>query len=116
MAKYIIRFWIFFFSCLLFAWTFFYGIANWNLLGELPSTQQLENPKFYQASEKTLKARKEAYLMAEKQFEAGVLNSFDFIQIKQRYEIASSDNIRAKYDYIFKLKVLEFYFGIEISV
>ena len=54
--------------------------------------------------------------MAEKQFEAGVLNSFDFIQIKQRYEIASSDNIRAKYDYIFKLKVLEFYFGIEISV
>ena len=51
MAKYIIRFWIFFFSCLLFAWTFFYGIANWNLLGELPSTQQLENPKFYQASE-----------------------------------------------------------------
>ncbi len=30
---------------------FFYGIANWNLLGELPSTQQLENPKFYQASE-----------------------------------------------------------------
>ena len=72
--------------------------------------------KFYQASEKTLKARKEAYLMAEKQFEAGVLNSFDFIQIKQRYEIASSDNIRAKYDYIFKLKVLEFYFGIEISV
>tara|TARA_Y100001954_G_C15665938_1_gene530181 strand:+ start:234 stop:779 length:546 start_codon:yes stop_codon:yes gene_type:complete len=51
VAKYIIRFWIFFFSCLLFAWTFFYGIANWNLLGELPSTQQLENPKFYQASE-----------------------------------------------------------------
>ena len=54
--------------------------------------------------------------MAEKQFEAGVLNSFDFIQLKQRYEIAASDNIRAKYDYIFKLKVLEFYFGIEISV
>ncbi len=51
MRKYIIRFWVFFFSCLLFSWIFFYGIANWNLLGELPSTQQLENPKFYQASE-----------------------------------------------------------------
>ncbi len=72
--------------------------------------------KFYQASKKTLKARKEAYLIAEKQFEAGVINSFDFIQIKQRFDIAASDNVRAKYDYIFKLKVLEFYFGIEITI
>ena len=51
MRKYIIRFWIFFFSCISFGWVFIYGIANWDLLGELPSTQQLENPKFYQASE-----------------------------------------------------------------
>jgi|TARA_B000000532_G_scaffold17737_1_gene12410 outer membrane protein len=72
--------------------------------------------KFYEASEKTLKARKEAYFIAEKQFEAGVLNSYDFIQIKQRYDIAASDNVRAKYDYIFKLKVLEFYFGVEIAI
>jgi outer membrane protein len=72
--------------------------------------------KFYEASEKTLKARKEAYFIAEKQFEAGVLNSYDFIQIKQRYDIAASDNVRAKYDYIFKLKVLEFYFGFEIAI
>jgi len=72
--------------------------------------------KFLEASEKTLKARREAYLMAEKQFEAGVTNSYDFIQTKQRYEIAASDNVRAKYDYIFKLKVLEFYFGLEISI
>ena len=72
--------------------------------------------KFYQASEKTLKARKEAYFIAEKQFEAGVLNSYDFIQIKQRYDIAASDNVRAKYDYVFKLKVLEFYFGVEIDI
>lgn len=30
---------------------FFYGVANWELLGEMPSTKQLENPKFVQASE-----------------------------------------------------------------
>lgn len=72
--------------------------------------------KFYEASEKTLKARKEAYFIAEKQFEAGVLNSYDFIQIKQRYDIAASDNVRAKYDYVFKLKVLEFYFGVKIAI
>jgi len=72
--------------------------------------------KFYQASEKTLKAREQAYLIAEQQFDLGVMNSYDFIQSKQRYEIAASDRVRAKYDYIFKLKVLEFYFGQEISL
>ncbi len=42
--------------------------------------------------------------------------SFDFIQSKQRYESAQSENIRAKFDYIFKLKVLEFYFGLRLSI
>lgn len=72
--------------------------------------------KFYEASMKTLKARREAYLMAEQRFELGVMNSYDYIQAKQRYEISASDNVRAKYDYIFKLKVLEFYFGLEITI
>ena len=70
--------------------------------------------KFFQASDKTLIARKQAFEIANNRFEAGVMNSFDFIQAKQRYEIASSDIIRAKYDYIFKLKVLEFYFGLNL--
>ena len=72
--------------------------------------------KFYEASKKTLKARREAYVMAEQRFELGVMNSYDFIQAKQRYEISASDNVRAKYDYIFKLKVLEFYFGLQITI
>jgi len=70
--------------------------------------------KFFQASDKTLIARKQAFEIANNRYEAGVMNSFDFIQAKQRYEIASSDIIRAKYDYIFKLKVLEFYFGLKL--
>ena len=37
-------------------------------------------------------------------------------QIKQRFERAASDLVRAKFDYIFKLKVLEFYFGITINL
>jgi outer membrane protein len=42
------------------------------------------------------------------------MNSFDFIQAKQRYQISASDIVRAKFDYIFKLKVLEFYFGLKL--
>ena len=70
--------------------------------------------KFYEASKKTLIARSEAYLIAEQRFELGVMNSYDYIQAKQRYEISASDNVRAKFDYIFKLKVLEFYFGLKL--
>ena len=71
--------------------------------------------KFYDASEKTLIARKQAFDIAKQRFEAGVLNSFDYVQARQRYQIAASDIIRAKFDYIFKLKVLEFYFGLPLE-
>jgi outer membrane protein len=70
--------------------------------------------KFYDASDKTLRAREQAFEIAKQRFEAGVMNSFDYVQARQRYQIAASDIIRAKFDYIFKLKVLEFYFGLEL--
>lgn len=72
--------------------------------------------KFYEAAEKTVLARKRAYEDAINRYKAGVMNTFDFSQIKQRYETAASDVVRAKFDYIFKIKVLEFYFGITISL
>ena len=72
--------------------------------------------KFYEAAQKTELARRKAYEDAVNRFEAGVMNIFDFNQIKQRFEAAASDVVRAKFDYIFKLKVLEFYFGITISL
>jgi len=65
---------------------------------------------FYEAAKSTVEAREITYTNAQKRFNAGVLDSFNFSQIKQRYEAAVSDEVRAKYDYIFKLKVLEFYF------
>ena len=58
--------------------------------------------KLYEASQRTVEAREKAYNDSFGRFEAGVLNSFDFVQIKQRYETAVSDLVRAKFDYIFK--------------
>lgn len=70
---------------------------------------------FYEAAKKTTQARMDAFNNAQKRYEAGVLNSFNYTQIKQRYDAAVSDEVRAKYDYIFKLKVVEFYFGVPLS-
>jgi outer membrane protein len=72
--------------------------------------------KAYLASQKLVVARKLAFEYAQNKFEVGSLNSFDFTQAKQRYELAQSELIRTKYDYIFKLKVLDFYFGVPIKV
>jgi outer membrane protein len=67
--------------------------------------------KAHQAAEKTLKARKLAYEYAKERFDNGGMNTFNLLQAGQRYEAAQSEMIKTKYNYIFKLKVLEFYFG-----
>jgi outer membrane protein len=67
--------------------------------------------KSFQASEKTLTARREAFKYSEEKFNVGLLNSFNYNQIKTQLESAEISVIRAKYDYLFKLKVLEYYFG-----
>lgn len=71
--------------------------------------------KVYEASLKTLESREQAYNFAQERFNVGLLNSFDFNQTKIQFQNAESDVISNKYDYIFKLKVIEFYFGIPIT-
>ena len=72
--------------------------------------------KTYEAAKKTLDARRLAYNYAKERFEVGLMNSFDFSQAQSRLDNAEASVIRAKYDYIFRLKILEFYFGIPIAV
>ncbi len=72
--------------------------------------------KAYEAAEKTLEARRLAYDYAKERFNVGLMNAFDFSQAQSRVDNAEADAIRTKYDYIFRLKILEFYFGIPISL
>ena len=69
--------------------------------------------KAYEAAKKTELARKTAYNYAKEIFENGAMNGINFFQAQQLFESSQSDLIKAKYDYIFKIKVLEFYFGMD---
>lgn len=69
----------------------------------------------YGAAIKTEDARKLAFEYAKERYNVGLINAFDFNQSKAQYENAQSNLLRAKYDYLFKIKVLEFYFGIPIT-
>ena len=68
--------------------------------------------KSYEAAKKSEIARKTAYEYAKERFENGALNTINYFQAQQLFETSQSELIKAKYDYIFKIKVLEFYFGI----
>ena len=43
------------------------------------------------------------------------MNAFDLNQAQLLFANAESEVIRTKYDYIFRVKVVEFYFGIPIT-
>lgn len=72
--------------------------------------------KAYEAAQKTLEARSLAYQYSKERFDVGLMNAFDFSQAQARVDNAEAEVIRTKYDYIFRLKILEFYFGIPISL
>lgn len=62
----------------------------------------------------TLEARQEAYNYAKEKYAVGMMNSFDYNQAQTLLVNAQSEVLRTKYDSIFKIKILEFYFGIPI--
>ncbi|MBT8262560.1 MAG: TolC family protein [Bacteroidia bacterium] len=68
--------------------------------------------KAYEAAEKAFESQELAYQYAKDRYDVGLTNAFDFSQSKLRFDNASIEVNRTKYDYIFKLKVLELYFGI----
>ena len=65
--------------------------------------------KTYEAAKKTLIARETAFKYAQDRFDIGAINTFNFLQAQERYTTAQSEVVKTKYDYIFKVKILEFY-------
>ena len=65
--------------------------------------------KKYESSLSSLKAQEEAFKIAEERYKLGAMNSFDFDLVKSRLFNAKVALINAKYNFIFKTKVLDFY-------
>lgn len=68
----------------------------------------------YEAAIQTLEARKLSFNYAEERYKVGLMNVFDYNQAQTALTNAESDVLRTKYDYIFRTKILEFYFGIPL--
>ncbi|MGB3775162.1 MAG: TolC family protein [Leeuwenhoekiella sp.] len=68
--------------------------------------------KSYEAAQVAAESQQLAYDYAKERYDVGLTNSFDLSQSKQRFDNAQIELNRSKYDYIFRLKVLELYFGV----
>ncbi|MBK7011142.1 MAG: TolC family protein [Saprospiraceae bacterium] len=69
-----------------------------------------------QAAEKSLAAQQAAYDNANKRFSLGAINGFDLSNARTRLDNAKNNLLIAKYDHLFRVKVLDFYLGKGISL
>ena len=70
----------------------------------------------YRASDKAVTATSESFKYAQERYEVGKSSVFEFNEARMRYIQSQSEQIQAKYDYIFRTKILDFYNGIPIKL
>ena len=68
------------------------------------------------AAQRTVEAAQMAFDNAEKRFQLGAINSLEYATSRNNLDRAQIDLIRSKYQYLFNLKVVDFYLGRPISL
>jgi outer membrane protein len=74
-------------------------------------TDAVTSLQSFNASSKTVDAAQRAYDFATKRWGVGLLNTLDLITTQNNLYTAKQQRLLAQYNYVFKMKVLEFYRG-----
>lgn len=69
----------------------------------------------YKASQDAVSAAQESFKYVEEKFNVGAANSIDYNNAKNKLAKSQSDLLQAKYDYIFRMKVLDYYQGVPLT-
>jgi outer membrane protein len=83
---------------------------------ELVYTNALAALNRYISTQKAVTSMAEAFRYTEEKFNVGMINSVEYNQSKNNLTVAQSDLIQAKYEYIFRTKILDFYNGVPITL
>lgn len=70
----------------------------------------------YKASYEAVKANEEAFKYTQQKFDVGLVNSVDYNIAKTDLLKTRSELAQAKFEYIFKIKILDFYAGKQIII
>ncbi len=71
----------------------------------------LSAQKKYTAAVRSAEAQEQSYSYAEKRFTNGLSSELEFLTATNNRSRAQSELLQAKYDFIFKVKILDFYAG-----
>lgn len=72
--------------------------------------------KAYEAADKALQAATAAYNNAQRRFDLGAVNTFELTSSQNAKDRAEIERTRAKFQYLFNLKVVDFYLGKELRL
>ena len=72
--------------------------------------------KQYDAAQRTFEALKSAFDATEKRLATGGANGFEYTQARSNVDNAERDVTVAKFDYLFKVKIVEFYQGKKLTL
>jgi outer membrane protein len=72
--------------------------------------------KKFIATQQALVSMEESFKYTEKKFEVGLVNTVDYNISKNQLTSTQSDLLQAKYDFIFRIKILNFYKGEPITL
>jgi outer membrane protein len=70
----------------------------------------------YNSSVEKVNAQTESFKYTQQKFDVGLMTSFDYNNSKKDLTKAQSDLLQAKYDFIFKTTILDFYMGNPIQI
>ncbi len=79
-------------------------------------TNALASFNRYMSTEKAVNSMEEAFRYTEEKFNVGMVNTVDYNISKNSLTVAQSNLLQAKYEYIFRTKILDFYNGIPIEL
>lgn len=74
-------------------------------------TNALSALQRYNATEVTVQASQKTYDFAKKRYDVGLLGTFELITNQNNLTTAKVNQLLAQYEYVFRMKVLEFYKG-----
>ena len=69
-----------------------------------------------EATNVALNTEQTAFEAAQKRYDIGAINAFDLTNAQTRVEIAKANQLNAKYEFIFRSKLLDFYLGKELKL
>ncbi len=70
----------------------------------------------YKAAVEAVDSYRESFVYTDQKFNVGIVNSVEYSIAKNNYIKAQSDLSQAKYEYIFQIKILDFYRGTPIKL